>query len=102
MKQHMMIVGCKIVSDSSEPGKRDGLMNLTLIPLTTVKVKQPGLMDLASGGMEKLMQKAQNLAPKEANIHITIGEWIDCKYRIGCHVTVDLLPDKDTGGLSYD
>ena len=99
MKQHMMIIGAKIISNSSEPGLQDGIMKLTLIPLTTVKIKQPGLLDMAKGGMEKLMVQAQNLAPKETTIHITISEWIEKGYKINKHVTIELLPDDTTGGI---
>lgn len=102
MRQHMMIIGCNIIRSSSEPGKRDGIMEVTLVPLSTVKVKKPGLMDMATGGIEKLISQVQDAAPKQSKIIISIGEWIECKYRIGCHVTLELLPDTTTGGLSYD
>ena len=100
MKQHMMIIGAEI-KQSGQPGKQDDLMELTLIPLTTVKKKQPSLMGMLGGSldMETLMKQAQELQQQRTKVYIYSKEWINNGYKIAKHVTLELLPDHATGGI---
>lgn len=99
MKQHMMIIGAKIVKSSTEPGKRDGIVELTCVPLTVVKEKTPGLLSIATGGLEELMKQTQNMRQFETKVCISISQWIEQDLKIARHVTVELLPDDTTGGV---
>lgn len=94
MKQHMMIIGCEILHASTE----FTVFELTLVPLTTAKVKT-GLLSLASGGMEGLMNAAAKQQQQKTKIYIDQNEWKDRGYKIGRHVTLELLPDDTTGGI---
>lgn len=98
MKQYMMIIGCEIIhSDEENPDL--SLFKLTLQPLTNVK-QEINIEDAQSGGLMGLIGKVQTMSIKPtATIHITLGEWRDRGYKIGRHVTLELLPDDTTGGV---
>ena len=101
MKKHMMIIGCEIVS-SDESNPSNSLFKLTLMELKLVKMKQKmGVMGAIMKGAdtEELVQTVENLKQRYDVMFITLGEWRDCGYKIGRHVTLELLPDDTTGGI---
>lgn len=96
MKTYMMIIGAEIKSSGKEPGARDGVMEVTLVPLTVIKQKTPGFMDLMKGDMELIMKQAQGLVQHHTKHFISVGEWIDQGYKIAKHATLEMLPDDMT------
>jgi len=97
MKQHMMIIGCKILhSDDEKPD--NSVFQLVLRPLTIVKQKTR-LIGLASSGFEGLMNEAKRLQQDDTIVIINLGEWRDNGYKIGKHVTLEMLPDETIGGI---
>ena len=98
MKISMIIIGAEIKNSGKEEDARDGVMEVTLIPLTIIKPKTPGLMDLMKGDMEMIMKQAQGLVQHHTKHFISVGEWIDQGYKIAKHVTLEMLPDGMTGG----
>ena len=99
MKINMMIIGAEIKNNGKEPDARDGVMEVTMIPITIIKPKTPGLMDLIKGDMELIMKQAQGLVQHHTIHYISIGEWLDNGYKIAKHVTLEMLPDNMTGGI---
>jgi hypothetical protein len=95
MKQNMMIIGAVVVQGSNPGGSRNGIVELTLVPLTTVKTKTPGLMDMMKGGlnMESLMNQAQGLVQHKTKMYVSIGEYLDNYAQPFKHITLELLPD---------
>ena len=91
---NMMIIGAEIKRSSTKNGD-GGIVEVILVPLTTIKVKQPGFMDLLGGNMETLMQQAQSLEQYKTRHYISIGEWQDKKYHISSHVTLDMYPEEE-------
>ena len=77
MKELMKIIGVKLVHQSNP---EDGIVELTLIPYETIKKKSPGLMELATGGFEKMIQEAQSSIKHETKIYMNLIEWIQ-KYK---------------------
>ena len=98
MKQHMMIIGAEIVR-SGTPGKQDDIIKLTVISLNIVKQKMPGLMDMLGGNIEQVVQQVQQTQQIKDTIHITSKEWVENGYKLGKHITVEVLPDESTGGV---
>ena len=100
MKKHMMIVGCEIVS-SNEKNTDESIFKITLMPLTTVRKVTSMKHILNLGSMEEMIDASlshQNTQMKDS-IYITLAEWRDKQYKIGRHVTIELLPDNTTGGI---
>ena len=93
----MMIIGAKFVYSNDEKPD-ESIIELTLIPLTTVKAKT-SLTSLVGGGFEALMKSAQQMQQREHKTYITTGEWREQGYKIGRHVTLEMLPDDTTGGV---
>ena len=98
MKQHMMIVGAEIIR-SGTPEKHDGVIKVTVVPLTLVKKKAPGLMDMLHGNMEDVIQQVQGTVQTKDCIHITSNEWLEHNYCLGKHITLEIYPDETTGGV---
>ena len=91
MKKHMIIVGCEVIEDD--------VFRLSLMELTTVtkmeraeKISRFKKLDQMNKEIEE-WDKTQ----KRDTIFISVHEWHDCGYKIGRHVTVELLPDDTTG-----
>ena len=96
MKTKGMVIGTKIVRNSSEPGKRDGIVELTIVENTVAKVKTSILSMMAgktdAGEIIKEVQKQQQL---QYIIYITIDEYIKYSYNIGSHVEIDTIREDD-------
>jgi len=100
MKKHMMILGAEIIS-SNEGNPDDSIMKLTLIPITTVR-KVTTIEQIMDGGtVEDMIDTAvQHQKGQLKDVcYIGLGEWRDQKYKIGRHITLEILPDDTTGGI---
>lgn len=82
IKDYMMIIGAKILSNE--------WMEITMIPLTTVKKKTPNLMDLTSGTLESLINEMQGTKQYESKHVILLTTWHNMKLRIGSHITLQI------------
>ena len=80
MKQHMMIIGSKILDND--------WMELTLIPLSLVNKKKVNLFDLSS--MDQILQEVQGSKPHEDKMHMKLEIWRTMNLKIGSHVTTEL------------
>jgi len=100
VKRNMMVVGAECIKSNSDiPGK--GIVELTLVPLNTVKVKRPGLMDMIHGDMEGLMNEVTGMVPNRFKMYISLEEWrVEFRNQLFCHVTVDIVYDGPPGGKS--
>ena len=87
----MMISGVDIVDDYT--------MELKLIPITTVKKKKLGLMELASGNLDTLVSELQKDKQYKTTLYIPVKQWNEMNLKLGKHVTVEMLPDDTTGGM---
>jgi len=97
----MMIIGCEIVS-SDESNPDNSIFKLTLMELKLVKIKQKmGIMGSIMKGVdtEDLLNIIEKLKQRHDVMFITLGEWRDKSYKIGRHVTLEILPDDTTGGI---
>lgn len=101
MKKYMMIVGCEIVN-SDEDNPDDSIFKLKLMELVLVKKHQiKSVMKIITGGgdPEELAKTIQQVQQRFDVVYTTLGEWRDKGYKIGKHVTMELLPDDTTGGM---
>jgi len=96
MKQHMMIVGCKIISSNPRPELT--IFKLTLTELTTVK-RKISIGDIIGGDLDEVIDDVKSSAQKEHIVYISMKEWVDSRYKIGSHVTLEMLRDDTTGGI---
>ncbi|HDM25612.1 MAG TPA: hypothetical protein ENG24_03345 [Thermoplasmatales archaeon] len=98
MKMYCMITGCEIVHTA--PGAENTIFKLTLTPLTNVK-QDINVMDAMEKGsiLDIISMVKQEAFQPQHIVYITQREWMDRGYKIGRHVTIEILPDDTTGGI---
>lgn len=89
MKEYMMVTGCEILDND--------WVEITMQPLSIVKNKKVGLMDLASGDMSALLSAIPQ-KPHKTKVYMKVESWGSMQLKIGRHVSLELLPDDITGG----
>lgn len=97
----MMIIGCEIVN-SDEKNPDNSVFRLKLMELKLVKKNQiQSMMDtiLGGGNAEDIAMTLSQVQQRFDTVFITLGEWRDRGYKIGKHVTLEMLPDETTGGI---
>ena len=102
MKKYMMIVGAKIIQSNKENPDMS-IVELYLLQLTNVK-QDMNLAEASSMSFLKLGNLVNKLEmhkmeQEQDRVIITLGEWRDRGYKIGKHVSLELLPDDTTGGV---
>jgi len=103
VKKYMMILGAKIIStNEAEPDKT--IMKLELLEMSPVRktaTMSKILKETMGGNLKAIYDNAQEWQNTQLLdvIYCTIGEWKDRGYKIGRHVTVEVLPDDTTGGI---
>ena len=85
-----MIIGAEILDDEH--------IEITLIPLTTVK-KKTSLSSLLCGDLESLQQMVQQSKQHHTKIVMLQKDFVDMGLKIAKHVTVEVLSDNTTGGV---
>jgi len=97
MKINGMVLGVEVIRNSSEPGKRDGIVKLIIAQNTTAKVTTP-LLSMLSGktDISKISEELHKQQQLKYIYYITIGEYIEHKYNIGSHVELDIKREDDS------
>jgi hypothetical protein len=86
MKEYLQIVGCEILDNN--------WMEITLSPITIVKKKKVGLMDLASGDLTSLISTLGEDKIYKTKFYTKKSNWENMELSIGKKVSVDLLNDE--------
>lgn len=102
MKKYMIIIGMEIQA-YNETGIK--IMKLTLREQDNVKIKPDtnsigGLINFG-----KQIAKGAVLEEYKSNVYVSCFEcypWKEKGYKIGRHVTLELIPDDTTGGIDAD
>lgn len=91
MKEFMQIIGANILDNN--------WIEVTLQSLTLVKKKKIGLMELATGDLQGVAAALAEDKVYHSKVSLKLETWHDMKLKIGSHVSLELLPDKTTGGI---
>lgn len=91
MKELMMIVGSEILDND--------WMELTLVPLTLVKPKKKGLMDLVGGDIDTILNEVTGTKQHKTKMYMRLEQWGNMGLKIGRHVAITLEPDNTSGGV---
>jgi len=75
MKQLMKIIGVKVVYVS--PDETGGTVELTLAPKEMVKRKSVGIMALASGNLDQIMQEVGTGQKFETKVYMTLDQYLE-------------------------
>lgn len=73
MKQLMKIIGAELVHQTTP---EDGIVELTLTPYETVTKKKVSLMDIATGGIDSVMNEAIGSQKRKTKMYINLMDWI--------------------------
>jgi hypothetical protein len=75
MKQLMKIIGVKVVYVT--PDETGGTVELILVPKEMVKRKPKGIMALASGSLEQIMQEVGTNQKFETKVYMTLNQYLE-------------------------
>jgi len=94
VKKLMRIVGAELIA-TDENKDVGGIMKITMLPHSNVKIKKPGLMELATGGLDTLMKQIQPIEQQKVIHYITMNEWLrEFNNEIFSYVWLDLTLEK--------
>ena len=95
MKQLMKIIGMELVKTGTHPDGRDGIVKLILVPYDTVKLKKKGIMQLAMGGVDEMINEITQNQQFKSEIYVSQKDWLqELKNQPYTNVNVEILVDK--------
>lgn len=95
MKQLMKIIGMELVKTGTHPDGRDGIVKLMLIPYENIKLKKRGIMQIAMGGVDEMINELTQNQQFKSEIYISQKDWLqEFKNQPYTNVNVDIVVDK--------